>query len=58
MKEMSVLHLDVMLREMFVCTLHYKYHPPLYLDAEELKSWVVKKVPTLRGKAFNIRLCP
>lgn len=45
---------DVMLDGRFVCTLKYKYCALFPIDFEELKKFVLKKRPTLKGKDFRI----
>ena len=44
----------IMLDGRFVCTLKYKYSPLFPIDFEELKKFILKKRPTLKGKDFRI----
>ena len=45
---------DVMLNGRFICTLKYEYSPLFPIDIEELTKFVLKKIPTLKGKDFRI----
>lgn len=51
---MNTFIFDVMLDGRFICTLKYKYCALFPIDFEELKKFVLKKRPTLRGKYFRI----
>lgn len=51
---MKTLVLDIMLNGRFVCTLKYKYCALFPIDFEELKKYILKKRPTLRGKDYRI----
>lgn len=51
---MKTLVLDIMLSGRFVCTLKYKYCALFPIDFEELKKYILKKRPTLRGKDYRI----
>lgn len=51
---MKTLVLDIMLNGGFVCTLKYKYCALFPIDFEELKKYILKKRPTLRGKDYRI----
>ena len=45
---------DVMLDGRFICTLKYKYNALFPIDFEDLKKFILKKRPTLRGKDYRI----
>jgi hypothetical protein len=45
---------DIMLNVKFICTLQYKYCALFPIDFEELKKYILKKRPTLRGKDYRI----
>lgn len=45
---------DVMLGEYFVHTMRYKCAEGTELSEYRLREYVVKKLPTLRGKDFKI----
>lgn len=45
---------DVMLNGRFVRTLKYKYCALFPIDFEELKEFILKKRPTLKGKDYRI----
>ena len=45
---------DVMLNGRFVCTLKYKYYALFPIDFEDLKSFILSKRPTLKGKDYRI----
>lgn len=51
---MKELTFDIMLGDRYVCTLRYKYCPLFPIDTDELHEYVLRKRPTLRGKAFRI----
>lgn len=51
---MNTFIFDVMLDGRFVCTLKYKYCALFPIDFEELKKFVLKKRPTLKGNDFRI----
>lgn len=51
---MKTLVLDIMLNGRFVFTLKYKYCALFPIDFEELKKYILKKRPTLRGKDYRI----
>lgn len=51
---METLVFDVMLDGRYVHTLRYRYCPLFPLDERELEEFVVRKLPTLKGKPFRI----
>ena len=51
---MRTIHIDVMRGERFIKTLPYKHHEVLRLDEEKLRDFVLSKMPTLKGKDFDI----
>lgn len=51
---MSTFDFDIMLNGRFICTLKYKYCALFPIDFEELKKYILKKRPTLRGKDYRI----
>lgn len=51
---MKTLVFDVMLDEMFIRTLEYKFRPGVTLDGDAIVEYVKRKLPTLRNKKFNI----
>lgn len=53
-KANSVLKFDVMLNDKFIKTLEYKYCPLFPIEEGELNKFVLKKLPTLKGKDFKI----
>lgn len=53
-RPMKTFTFDVMLNGRFVCTLKYKYCALFPIDFEDLKKFVFKKRPTLKGKDFRI----
>ena len=51
---MKTIYIDVMRNGFFVKTLPYKHHEVLRLDEEKLRDFVLSKMPTLKGKDFDI----
>ena len=51
---MRTIYIDVMRGERFIKTLAYKHHEVLRLDEEKLRDFVLSKMPTLKGKDFDI----
>lgn len=51
---MKILTFDVMLRGRFVCTMKYRYCPLFPLEIDELKKFIEDKLPSLKGKGYNI----
>lgn len=51
---MSTFKFDIMLNGRFVCTLRYKYCTLFPIDFEDLKSFILSKRPTLKGKDYKI----
>ena len=52
--KMKTLVFDVMLDGRFIKTFRYQYHPIFPLGETELYDFVVSKLPSLRGKDFQI----
>ena len=48
------LHIDIMMGERFVCTLHYKYCPAFNIRYNDLKKFIEEKRPSLKGKEYTI----
>lgn len=51
---MKTIYIDVMRNGFFVKTLPYKHHEVLRLDEEKLREFVLQKLPTLKGKEFDL----
>lgn len=51
---MKTLHIDIMLGERYVFTLHYKYCPIFKLDVQDVYNKVIEKRPSLKGKPFSM----
>lgn len=51
---MKTLIFDVMLDGRFVKTFKYKYNPAFVLEENELRDFVLSKMPTLKEKKFQI----
>ena len=51
---MKIFTFDVMLNGRFVCTLKYKYCALFPIDFEDLKKFILKKRPSLKGQDFRI----
>ena len=51
---MKTLTFDVMLDGRFVKTFKYRYNPAFVLEEHELCDFVLSKMPTLKGKKFQI----
>ena len=51
---MKTIYIDVMWNGFFVKTLSYKHHEVMRLDEEKLRAFVLQKLPTLKGKDFDI----
>lgn len=51
---MKTIYIDVMRNGFFVKTLPYKHHEVLRLDEGKLRDFVLSKMPTLKGKDFDI----
>lgn len=51
---MKTLVFDVMLDGRFIRTFRYKYNPAFVLEENELIDFVLSKIPTLKGKKFQI----
>lgn len=54
--KMKELVFDVMLDGRFIKTFRYKYNPLFPIDGNELGKYVESKLPTLKGKPYNIEL--
>lgn len=51
---MKTFTFDVMLNGRFVCTLKYEYCQLFPIELDDLKKFILKKRPTLRGKHYRI----
>lgn len=51
---MKTIFFDVMLNERFVKTFKYRYNPLFGFDMDELREFVISKLPTLKNKDFKI----
>lgn len=46
---------DVMCNDRYICTMRYKPRTFVF-DVKEIEEYVISKLPTLKGKDFNIAL--
>lgn len=46
---------DVMCNDRYICTMRYKPRTFVF-DVKEIEEYVISKLPTLKGKKFNIEL--
>ena len=51
---MKTIYVDVMRNGFFVKTLPYRHHEVMRLDEEKLRAFVLQKLPTLKGKEFDL----
>lgn len=47
-------YLDIMLKGRFIKQLRYEYCPIFDVKAKDLKKFVESKMPSLKGKGYNI----
>lgn len=52
----KTIYLDIMLEGQFQCTLPYKCFKNIPIDENKLREYVLKKIPTLKGKPFTIEI--
>ena len=52
---MARVYLDIMVNGMFYKQLTYYYSELFIIDADEVKAFVLKKLPTLKNKDFTIK---
>lgn len=51
---MKTIFLDIMLNSRYVRTLKYKFCPLFNINMDDLRKYVVSKMPALKGKPFKI----
>ena len=52
---MATVYLDIMIQGKFYKQLAYNYSELFIIDADEVKAFVLKKLPTLKNKEFTIK---
>ena len=52
---MEKVFLDIMIQDKFYKQLTYNYSEVFIIDADEVKAFVLKKLPTLKNKEFTIK---
>ena len=52
---MATVYLDIMIQDKFYKQLAYNYSKLFIIDADEVKAFVLKKLPTLKNKDFTIK---
>ena len=52
---MEKVFLDIMVQDKFYKQLTYNYSELFMIDADEVKAFVLKKLPTLKNKEFTIK---
>ena len=52
---MEKVYLDIMIQDKFYKQLTYNYSELFMIDADEVKAFVLKKLPTLKNKDFTIK---
>ena len=52
---MAIVYLDIMIQDKFYKQLTYNYSELFMIDADEVKAFVLKKLPTLKNKEFTIK---
>ena len=52
---MARVYLDIMIQDKFYKQLTYYYSKLFIIDADEVKAFVLKKLPTLKNKEFTIK---
>ena len=53
---MRKIKFDVMLDDIFICTLRMPYCPLFPIEEEDVRAFVISKRPTLRNKRFRIAI--
>ena len=52
---MATVYLDIMIQDKFYKQLAYNYSELFMIDADDVKAFVLKKLPTLKNKEFTIK---
>ena len=52
---MEKVFLDIMIQDKFYNQLTYYYSELFIIDADEVKAFVLQKLPTLKNKEFTIK---
>ena len=52
---MARVYLDIMVNGKFYKQLTYNYSELFIIDADDVKAFVLKKLPTLKNKEFTIK---
>lgn len=52
---MAKVYLDIMIQDKFYKQLAYNYSELFMIDADDVKAFVLKKLPTLKNKDFTIK---
>ena len=52
---MARVYLDIMINGKFYKQLTYNYSELFIIDADDVKAFVLKKLPTLKNKEFTIK---
>lgn len=52
---MAIVYLDIMVQDKFYKQLTYNYSEQFMIDADDVKAFVLKKLPTLKNKEFTIK---
>lgn len=52
---MARVYLDIMIQDKFYKQLTYNYSELFIIDADEVKAFVLQKLPTLKNKEFTIK---
>ena len=52
---MARVYLDIMIQDKFYKQLTYNYSKLFIIDADEVKAFVLQKLPTLKNKEFTIK---
>ena len=52
---MATVYLDIMIQDKFYKQLAYNYSELFIIDADEVKAFVLQKLPTLKNKEFTIK---
>lgn len=51
---MKTIFLDIMLNGRYIRTLKYKFCPLFHINMDDLREYVVSKMPALKGLPFKI----
>lgn len=52
---MEKVYLDIMIQDKFYKQLAYNYSELFMIDADDVKAFVLQKLPTLKNKDFTIK---